>query len=100
MNPENADPVAAKGGTSIPDPDPLSDQIKQVRSAARSLLEKVEKSSSVSDLATAVDKASGALKLGAPRSMANRRGRRRQICLRTVQTQASSQPSLAPHSRP
>ena len=64
MNPENTDP-AAKGGSSIPDPDPLSAQIKQVRSAARSLLEKAEKSSSVSDFAAAVDKASGALKLAA-----------------------------------
>ncbi len=66
MNTENTNPAAAEGrGSSVPDPDPLSDQIKQVRSAASSLLERAEKSSSVADLAAAVEKAAGALKLAA-----------------------------------
>ena len=58
-------PPAAEGGTSVPDPDLISGQIRQVRSAASCLLEKAEKGSSVTDLAAAVEKATGALKLAA-----------------------------------
>ena len=65
MNAENPVPPGTVGGTSVPDPDPISEQIKQVRSAASSLLEKAEQGSSVADLAAAVEKATGALKLAA-----------------------------------
>jgi hypothetical protein len=65
MNAQNPVPPSTEGGTPVPDPDPISDQIKQVRLAATSLLERAEKGSSVPDLAAAVEKAAGALKLAA-----------------------------------
>ncbi len=64
MNPENADPAATEG-SSVPDPRTISEQIKQVRLAASSLLERAEQGSSVTDLAAAVEKAAAALKLAA-----------------------------------
>ena len=74
MNTENPVPPAAEGGTSVPAPDPISDQIRQVRSAASCLLEKAEKGSSVTDLAAAVEKATGALKLAAEMERAQGNG--------------------------
>jgi hypothetical protein len=56
---------AAPSGSSTPDLDSISDQMKQVRAAASALLNKAEGSSSVTDLAAAVEKAAGALKMAA-----------------------------------
>jgi Pentapeptide repeats (8 copies) len=56
---------AAPSGSSTPDLDSISDQMKQVRAAASALLNKAEGSSSVTDLAVAVEKAAGALKMAA-----------------------------------
>ena len=65
MSTQNPVPLAARGASSTPDLDSISDQMKQVRAAASALLNKAEASSSVTDLAAAVEKAAGALKLAA-----------------------------------
>ena len=56
---------AAPSGSATPDLDSISDQMRQVRAAASALLNKAEGSSSVTDLAAAVEKAAGALKMAA-----------------------------------
>jgi hypothetical protein len=65
MNKQTGVPPASQSGSYTPDLDSISDQMKQVRAAASSLLDKAEEGSSVTDLAAAVEKAAGALKLAA-----------------------------------
>lgn len=56
---------AAQGTTRPDSPDAISAEVRQVRSAATSLLAMAEKSSNITELATAVEKATGALKAAA-----------------------------------
>jgi Pentapeptide repeats (8 copies) len=65
MNTQTGGSPAAQSGSSTPDFDSISDEMKQVRTAASALLGKVDATSSVTELAAAVEKAAGALKMAA-----------------------------------
>jgi hypothetical protein len=65
MDPATPKPAASQNTSSAADLDSISEQMQQVRAAASTLLDKVEGASSLTDMATAVEKAAEALKLAA-----------------------------------